>query len=158
MTLDERTCPICEATFQPKAVTSLTCGPVCSKKAKKTREAVKAYNEGRKDITPATLEQAMRLLEADEVITAAKAQREAQRPQRVLLDDECEDEAEDERWRNAYAAEQAMQRKWMLDWRYAKYRLALRYLSEGRRLPMWMTERFIEKARAAYPNGIPADA
>ncbi|WP_375699789.1 hypothetical protein [Pseudophaeobacter sp. TrK17] len=158
MTLDERTCPICESRFTPKAISSLTCGPVCSKKAKKTREAVKAYNEGRKDITSATLERAMRLLEADEIISAAKAQREAQRPQRVLLDDECEDEAEDRRWRNAYARRQAIERKWMLDWRYAKYRLTLRYLSEGKRLPVWATPRIVEKARAAYPDGIPDDA
>lgn len=156
--MTERVCPICEAAFQPKAVTSLTCGAACSNKAKKLRSAMKAFNAGERDLRPKTLEQAMRLLEADEIISAAKAQREAQRPQRVLLDDECEDEAEDQRWRNAYARRQAVERKWMLDWRYAKYRLTLRYLSEGKRLPMWATPRMVEKARAAYPDGIPDDA
>lgn len=152
--MTERTCPICEAAFQPKAVTSLTCGAACSNKAKKLRSAIKAFNAGKRDLRPKTREQAMRLLEADKIISTAKAQR----PQREVLDDEVDDPAEDQRWRNAYAAEQALQRKWMLDWRYAKYRITLRYLSEGRRLPMWATPRMIEKARAAYPDGIPDDA
>lgn len=143
----ERTCPICLGQFTPKAVTSLTCGPVCSKKAKKTREAVKAYNEGRKDITPATLERAMRLLEADEIISTAKAQRR----QRVVLDDEAEGLAEDRRWRNAHAAEQALQRKWMRSWREAR----LRMVARGHR-PMWVTPRMIEQANLAYPGGLPA--
>lgn len=148
--MTERNCPICESRFTPKAVTSLTCGPICSKKAKKLREAVKAFNEGRKDITPATLERVMRLLEADQVITAAKAQREAQRPQRVVLDDEAEDLAEDRRLRKAYAVEQATQRKWVADWRAAR----LRMVARGHR-PMWATARMIEQANLAYPGGLP---
>ncbi|GAA6197870.1 hypothetical protein NBRC116598_33150 [Pseudophaeobacter arcticus] len=149
--MTERTCPICEGKFTAQRVTSLTCGAACSNKAKKLRSAIKAFNEGKRELRPATLEQAMRLLEADEVISAAKVQR----PQRVLFDDEVDDPAEDRRWRNAYARRQAIERKWMRDWREANYRLALRYLNEGKRLPMWMTERFLAKAHAAYPGGLP---
>ncbi|MBY6043626.1 hypothetical protein [Phaeobacter italicus] len=152
--MTERTCPICESKFTAQRVTSLTCGAACSNKAKKLRSAMKAFNAGKRDLRPKTLEQAMRLLEADEIISASKAQREAAE----VLDDEVDDPAEDQRWRNAYARRQAVERKWMLDWRYAKYRLTLRYLSEGKRLPMWATPRMVEKARAAYPDGIPDDA
>lgn len=144
--MTERTCPICEATFQPKAISSLTCGPSCSNKAKKLRSALKAFNAGKRELRPATLEQAMRLLEADEIIAAAKAQRKAAE----VLDDEVDDPAEDRRWRNAYAAEQAMQRKWMADWRAAK----LRMIARGHR-PTWVTPRMIEQANLAHPGGLP---
>ncbi|EDZ46908.1 hypothetical protein RBY4I_2125 [Rhodobacterales bacterium Y4I] len=143
---EERTCPICESSFTPKAVTSLTCSAPCSKEAKKLREAIKAFNAGERELRPKTLELAMRLLEADEVITAAKAQRKAAE----VLDDEAEDPAEDEHWRNAYAAEQAMQRKWMADWRAARLRL----IARGHR-PMWVTPCMIEEAYKRHPGGLP---
>ena len=144
--LPKRTCPICDSKFTAQRLTSLTCSTPCSKKAKKLREAVKAVNAGERELRPKTLEQAMRLLEADEVITAAKAAREAAE----VLDDEADDPAEDQRWRNAYAAEQAMQRKWMADWRAAR----LRMVARGHR-PMWVTPRMIEQANLAHPGGLP---
>lgn len=144
--MTERVCPICESRFTPKAISSLTCGAACSNKAKKLRSAMKAFNAGKRDLRPATLEQAMRLLEADEIISASKDQRKAAE----VLDDEVDDPAEDQRWRNAYAAEQAMQRKWMADWRAAK----LRMIARGRR-PMWATPRMIEQANLAHPGGLP---
>lgn len=143
---EERTCPICESSFTPKAVTSLTCSAPCSKKAKKLREAIKAFNAGERELRPKTLEQAVRLLEADEIISASKAQREAAE----VLDDEVDDPAEDQRWRNAYARRQAIERKWMLDWREAKYRL----IARGHR-PMWVTPRMIEEAYKRHPGGLP---
>lgn len=147
MTLDERTCPICSSTFQPQRITSLTCSALCSRKAKRLRESIKAFNAGERDLREETLEQAMRLLGADEVIAAAKAEREAQRE---LLDDECEDIAEERRWRNAYAAELVMERKWMADWREAR----LRMIARGHR-PLWVTPRMIEEAHKHYPDGLP---
>jgi hypothetical protein len=70
--LPKRTCPICDSKFTAQRLTSLTCGPVCSQKAKKLRGAIKAFNAGKRDLRPATLEQAMRLLEADEIISAMR--------------------------------------------------------------------------------------
>lgn len=144
--MTERTCPICESKFTAQRVTSLTCGAACSNKAKKLRSAMKAFNAGKRDLRPATLEQAMRLLEADEIISASKAQREAAE----VLDNEVDDPAEDQRWRNAFARRQAIERKWMADWRAAR----LRMVARGHR-PMWVTPRMIEQANLAHPGGLP---
>ncbi|WP_460274516.1 hypothetical protein [Celeribacter sp. ULVN23_4] len=105
MTLDERTCPICGCPFQPKAVNSLTCSPVCSKKAERLRDAVRQFNAGKRDLRPKTLEQAMRLLEADEVIAAAKAEQAQRKAEAEQAEQEAQDAAE-------HAAELEAERRW----------------------------------------------
>jgi hypothetical protein len=100
--MQTRQCPICGCPFQPKAVNSLTCSPACSKKAEKLREAIKAFNAGKRDLREKTLEQAMHLLDADEVISAAKAE-QAQR--KAEAEQEAQDAAE-------HAAELEAERRW----------------------------------------------
>jgi len=106
----------------------------------------------------------MRLLEADDVISAqkveadrrAEADRKArqqwqeERAQRILYAELEDDEAEREE-RNAYAAQLALERRWMSEWRDAK----LRMIARGHK-PVWVTAKLIEEASLLYPNGLPA--
>ena len=142
----ERSCPICSAPFQSRNVKALTCSPVCSKRAKKLREAVRAYNAGQRDLRPETLEAAMQLLEADE----GRTETLAARPHVEVLDNDCEDVRDERRWKKLYAARLAQERRWMREWREAK----LRMIARGHR-PRWATPRMIEEAAKAYPAGLP---
>jgi len=122
---------------------------------KKYRETIKAYNAGKRDITPKTLEATMRLLEADEVIAAQKAQHvpkksKRKRRPRQPLPDECEDTREEVEERSRYATRLALERKWMSDWRDAKFRMIARGLR-----PSWVTPKLIEQAYHTYPDGLP---
>ena len=133
--------------FQPLKVKALTCSSVCSKKAKKLREAIKAYNAGQRDLRPQTLEAAMLLLGADEI----RAETIAARPPVEVLNDDCEDVRDERRWQKFHAARLAQERRWMREWREAK----LRMIARGHRPGWWVTQKWVEEAELAYPGGLP---